>query len=159
VAENLGMLGSALPDLMSPNQAREESSPRPLGSLLVEAELVGDRGSFAAAGGPELGQNPRDVDACGALGDEQLLTDPSVGPSLGHQREHFGLAPGQAQRRGRGRRLGRSGRVDVVFEVEAATLGEQLDLAAQRRCVERQRRLVGAAERLLGLRAGRAVDQ
>jgi hypothetical protein len=47
----------------------------------------------------------------------------------------------------------------VVFEVEAATLGEQLDLAAQRRCVERQRRLVGAAERLLGLRAGRAVDQ
>jgi hypothetical protein len=50
--QNVGMLGSALPDLMSPNRAREEGSPRPLGSLLIEAEAVGNRGSFAAIGGP-----------------------------------------------------------------------------------------------------------
>ena len=45
---------SALPDLRSSNRAREESSPRPAGSLLVEAEPVGERGRLAATGGPRL---------------------------------------------------------------------------------------------------------
>jgi hypothetical protein len=63
-------------------------------SVLVKVEAVGDGGGFHAAGDAELGQDPRDVDACGALGDEQLPADLLVGPSLGHQREHLGLAPG-----------------------------------------------------------------
>src|SRR5215208_5746097 len=45
------------------------------------------------------------------------------------------------------------------MEVKAAALGEELDLAAQRSGPERDRRLVGGAERYLGLPAGRAAGE
>ena len=51
--------------------------------MLVEAESVGDRGSFPAAGDPELGEDPRDMEAGGLGGDEQRLADLPVGPALG----------------------------------------------------------------------------
>jgi hypothetical protein len=59
LAENLGKrVGSALLVLMTPNQARKESSPAEAGSLLVEAEPVGYCGRFPATGNPKLGQDP-----------------------------------------------------------------------------------------------------
>jgi hypothetical protein len=98
LAQNLGTRGSALPVLMTPNQTRpEEELPRRGGSLPVEAEPVRDRGCLPAAGDPELGQDPRDVDAGRFGGDEQCLANLSVGAALGDQGEDLGLTLGQAE--------------------------------------------------------------
>ena len=154
------MLAWALPGLMSPNRAREEELKAEADSWLVEVESVGNRGCLTAAGDPELGEDPRDVDAGGLGGNEQRLADLPVRPALGDQGEHLNLSPGQAKR-GSWRRphLGRRRRVLRFFEAEAAALGEQLDLAAQRCRPERDCRLVGCPERGLGLLAGPACGQ
>src|SRR4029453_12494615 len=68
------------------------------GSLLVEAETVGECGRFAATGDSELGEDVGDVKAGGLLGDEQRLADLPVGPAGSHQGEHFGLAVGKTKR-------------------------------------------------------------
>jgi hypothetical protein len=65
------------------------------------------------------------VDAGGLGGDEQRLADLPVGPSLGNQRKHLNLSPGQAKRSGRRRRRLRfRSRVDRFLEAEAAALGK-----------------------------------
>jgi hypothetical protein len=43
---------------------------------------MGDRGRLTAAGHPELSEDVGEVDACGALADEQFLGDLPVGPAL-----------------------------------------------------------------------------
>jgi hypothetical protein len=57
VAEDLGMLGTALPEVMSLGPARRNRL-QVRGSLFVEAEAVGDRRRFPATGDPELGKDP-----------------------------------------------------------------------------------------------------
>ena len=76
----------------------------------------------------------------------------SVGSPLDDQCEHLGLTPGQTKRGRRGRwRLGRRRHVDRFLEVEAAALGEQLDLAAQRPGPERHcRRWAARSKRVVG---------
>jgi hypothetical protein len=56
VGEDLGMLGTARPDLMC--WTGREEQPQVRGSLFVEAEPVGDRGRLPTAGDPQLGQDP-----------------------------------------------------------------------------------------------------
>ena len=73
---------------------------------------MGDRGRFNATGDPQLGQDTRDVDAGGLGGDEQRLADLPVGPALGDQGEHLGLAFREAERGGWRGRLRRRGSVD-----------------------------------------------
>src|SRR5215218_4524624 len=92
------MLAWALPGLMSPNRAQEEELQAEADSLLVEAEAVGNRGCLTAAGDPELGEDPRDVDAGGLRGNEQRLADLPVRPALGDQCQHLGLTVREAER-------------------------------------------------------------
>jgi hypothetical protein len=54
VAEDLGMLGTALPEVMSLGPARRNRSQVRMGALFVEAEAVGDRGRLTATGDPKL---------------------------------------------------------------------------------------------------------
>ena len=59
VGRRVETLRSVLPALMPPNRVRENSTPRPRRtSLLVQPEAVGDCGGLAAAGDPELGEDP-----------------------------------------------------------------------------------------------------
>jgi hypothetical protein len=92
-------------------------------------------------------------------GDEQGLADLPVGPPLGDQGEHLKLSPCQAKRsRRRSGHLGRCRRVNPLFQMEAAALGEQLDLTPQRRRSERDRRVVGGMECCFGLLPGCAIS-
>jgi hypothetical protein len=72
----------------------EKSSKGRLGSLLVEAEAVSDRGRVPATGDPQLGEDPRDVDASRLGGNEQGLADLPVGLALGDQHKHLQLTLG-----------------------------------------------------------------
>src|ERR687897_1668247 len=65
------------------------------GRRVQQAPAMGDRDGLGAAGGSELGQDVRDVDAGRLLRDEQLLTDLAVGETFGEQDEHLTLAGGE----------------------------------------------------------------
>src|SRR4029450_3443558 len=96
--------------------------------------------------------------AGGLGGNEQRLADLPVGPALGDQCQHLNLTLGEAERGGwRGRRRWCRSSADRFFQVEAATLGKQFNLAAERSCPEADRRLMGAAEDLLGPGSRRAA--
>ena len=92
---------------------------------------MGDRGRLATTGHPQLGQDPRDVDAGRLGGDEQFLADLPVGAALGDQGEHLGLPAGQAKRGGQ-RRCLRTANCWVGWrlQLDATALGKQLELAA-----------------------------
>ncbi len=80
-------VGSVRPDVTVTGAGGRAAKPE-TGSLLVEAEPVGDSGRLTATGDPQLGEDPRDVDAGRLGGDEQHLADLPVGPALGDQRKH-----------------------------------------------------------------------
>ena len=109
------------------------------------------RSRLPAPSHTELGEDVGDVEAGRLLGDEQRLADLPVGPALGQQHKHLGLAARQAQGSHGGGRCGRLGGVRMVLQAQAAALGEQLDLLLQRRSPERNRRLVSWAKYGLGL--------
>jgi hypothetical protein len=145
---------------MSLTRVERNQAPPEAPSWFVEPEPVGDRGRLPAAGDPQLGQDPRDVDASCLGGNEQGLTDLPVGPALGDQGEDLGLTLGEAERGSRrGRRCWCRSGVDRFFQAEAAALGKQLDLAAERSCTEHDRCLMCAAEDLLGPGSRRAAGQ
>jgi hypothetical protein len=89
-------VGSVRPDVTVTGAGGRAAKPE-TGSLLVEAEPVSNRGRLPATGRPQLGQDPRDVDAGGLGGDEQRLADLPVGPALGDKREDFGLTLCEAE--------------------------------------------------------------
>jgi hypothetical protein len=91
------MLGSALPDVVSLDRAGKEQATAEAGSLLVEAEAVGDRGRLATAGHAQLGKDVGDVHAGGLWGDEQRLADLAVRPPRCHQPKDLGLPASQAE--------------------------------------------------------------
>src|SRR5215471_13228315 len=96
----------------------------------VQAEAVGDRSGFHPAGGAQLGKDAGDVDAGGLGADEQCLGDLAVAAPGRDQREHLGLALGQAQLRGGRRSVGRRGG-GVLGKVEAGTPGQGLYLGVE----------------------------
>jgi hypothetical protein len=59
-----------------------------------ESGPVGDGRGFGAAGGVELGQDVRHVDADGLGRDEQVGRDVAVAAACGDQAQHLGLARG-----------------------------------------------------------------
>src|SRR5215216_7229453 len=91
-------------------------------AALVQAEAVGDRGGLHPPGDAELGQDVGDVHAGGLGADEQRLGDLAVAAPGRHQRQHLGLARGEAQLLGRRRRTSGYGwGADVWGQVQAGT--------------------------------------
>src|ERR671922_2212094 len=70
---------------------RDLSRGRPPASA-GQPEPDGDRGGFDPPADPELAQDVRDVDARGALADEQLVGDLAVRPATGEQSQDLQLA-------------------------------------------------------------------
>src|ERR687897_47914 len=77
---------------------RRRRSPgrRSAGRRVQQAAAMGDRDGLGAAGGSELGQDVRDVDAGRLLRDEQFLADLPVRQAFREQGEHLALARGEA---------------------------------------------------------------
>ena len=83
-----------------PTPSSSRSYPRPPSpgaEARGQPQAVRGGGRLDARAHAELGQDARDVDAGGLLGDEQRLADLAVGVPLGHQREDGELALGEPE--------------------------------------------------------------
>src|SRR3954469_3863238 len=97
-----------------------------------EAQPVRDGGRLRAAAHVELREDPRDVDARGLLGHEELRADLAVRRAAGDEREHLTLARRQAERVLRlGGLVDRRRAVAVLAEPQASARDEPLDLAGE----------------------------